>query len=103
MTNEKLKERYFNIKGMFLEIKDLLQESEYDSIGLAICTGESFGMIQFDNFKMSFNENLQEINLSLYLKSQEVSSLNITKSYNFKFYFDEMCVDFEGKMEGGDN
>lgn len=95
MTKEEIREKYFKLKGQFLEIVDLLEESEWDSIGLAACVGESALTIYFDDFKMSFDEEMQEINLSLYLYSQEMANFNIVNNYNFKFYFYDLSIDFE--------
>ncbi|MBN3375843.1 hypothetical protein [Clostridium botulinum] len=94
MINQELKEKYFNLKGQFLELKDMFKKSEYDSMGLGISIGESLAVIHFDDFKMILDKDLQEINLSLYFNSKEVGFLNIVNKYNFKFDFDEVIVDF---------
>lgn len=95
MTKEEVREKYFKLKGQFLETVDLLEGSEWDNIGLAACVGGSALTIHFDDFKMSFDEEMQEINLSLYLNSQEMANFSIVNNYNFKFYFDDLSIDFE--------
>ncbi|AUN16108.1 hypothetical protein B2H91_19695 [Clostridium botulinum] len=94
MINQELKEKYFNLKGQFLELKDMLKKSKHDSMGLGISIGGSLAIIRFDDFKMILDKDLQEINLSLYFNSKEVGFLNIVNKYNFKFDFDEVIVDF---------
>lgn len=94
MINQELEEKYFNLKGHFLELKDIFKKSERDSMGLEINTGESLAAIYFDDFKMTLDKELQEIDLSLYFNSKEVGFLNIVNRYDFKFDFDEVLVDF---------
>ncbi|KYH30737.1 hypothetical protein CLTEP_25030 [Clostridium tepidiprofundi DSM 19306] len=95
--NKELRERYFTLKGKFLELKDKMIEKKHDSMTLAIASNESLAAIYFDDFKLTFYEKLQEIDLILYLNSQMVGSLNIAesnKNFQFDFYFDEVNVDF---------
>lgn len=99
MINQELKEKYFNLKGQFLELKDMFKKSEHDSMGLEINTGESFAVIRFDDFKMTLDKELPEIDLSLYFNSKEVGFLNIVNKYNFEFDFDEVLVDFRGERK----
>lgn len=93
MTKEEVREKYFKLKGQFLETVDLLDESEAPTISLAVCFGESSVTICFDNFKMSFDEMFQETNLDLYYGSQKMVSFNLVNNYNFKFYFEDLSID----------
>ena len=78
MSNNQFIERYFNIKGKFLELKDLVQKS----CSKFICLGVSSALIYFDDFKMTIDEELQEINLELFLNSKCIGSLNIRPANN---------------------
>lgn len=90
MTKENFQDDFFKLKGMLLEMKEVLQKSIYDSIGV----GVSLANIYFDDFKILLDNSMKEINLTLFLDKKEVAFLNIERDDSFDFEFDEIYVEF---------
>lgn len=91
MISKDLKEKNFNLKGMFLELKELMQLNEFKFIGLGIY----HSIIHFDDFKLEIHsKELDEMLLRLYYLNSEIACINVLKEDSFMFYFDEVTVDF---------
>ncbi|GAA0121729.1 hypothetical protein UT300018_10450 [Clostridium faecium] len=91
MNKENLMERYYIIKGKMLELKESMENEKLKTMSM----GVSHAVINFDDFKVNIHsEGLEEICLSLYFLNKEIASMLIEKDDDFKFYFDEVCVDF---------
>lgn len=91
MNKKNLMERYYIIKGKMLELKESMENKKLKTM----CLGVSHAAIQFDDFKLNIHsEGLEEICLSLYFLNEEIANMIIEKDDDFKFYFEDVCVDF---------